>query len=860
MSEPAGDSALQPGTMVGAYRIEYRLGAGGMGTVYAAEEPTIKKRVAIKVMRHAFGEDTTAVARFEREARAANDVRHPGIVDVFAFGRLPDGRPYLVMSLLEGKSLRDEIAARGSLPASEAWAIAREIAAALAAAHERGIVHRDLKPDNVFLERFASGPPRVRVLDFGLAKVSQQPDESVAPMKLTQSGAPMGTPAYMAPEQWWNAEVDARTDQYAFGALLFEMLAGRPPFSSQQFVELVQQHLHQKPPSLADAGVDAPAAVEALVAKTLAKAAADRFPSMADLIATGDAAFAGAPSVRVSAGGGDALVHGVTLAVTPAIAPSSVESAIAAGPGGEAPRPLDPTGHARRFVAVLIGALALVAAALVGAGYAASSDGGARDVGYWIYIQGMSAFGVLFWLAVGLVAFVAVAARRARDGAPSRAVWILAVMPALGGGLSTYGGWHKVIENVGKAEPTQRFTLYNYGLFEANCGRFFGFAIAAVLFAALAVMAGVHRAWGTVAERSKITMGGAVALAALAVAAFAARAPSGALVAVTAFVVLAGGLALPIADGPAAAAREAERALAGAVALGLMVLVGLTRIEAREAILWDSQPTRASRVTEILDAFAERTPTVIVMAAAIGIAVAVEALRLRGRSLSLAAVRPRAGGWVLLAALIALATLDLLQHGAFRRTGDELRAAMAPQFSLFARLDPPTAEALDVERHPPHPAPALQIARDWIAVNGERVAKLAAVESQDGAANVGRDLSHGLAAAQPAEPAPGDPELSIAIDREVPWSSVERLLRIARSAGARRVEILFTRGAPPAIPPGAPPEAGYLLPKDFVALPASLEEDGFGAAADRRFADVAAELVRAGDGGQPVRLAAGGAR
>src|SRR5689334_20859307 len=167
----AADSALAPGTMVGAYRIEYRVGGGGMGTVYAAEEPTIKKRVAVKVMRRAFAEDATSMARFEREAQAANDVRHPGIVDVFAFGKLPDGRPYLVMSLLEGKSLRDEIAARGSIPLAEAWEIARDVAEALGAAHERGIVHRDLKPDNVFLERFgASGRARPRVLDFGLAK------------------------------------------------------------------------------------------------------------------------------------------------------------------------------------------------------------------------------------------------------------------------------------------------------------------------------------------------------------------------------------------------------------------------------------------------------------------------------------------------------------------------------------------------------------------------------------------------------------------------------------------------------------------------------------------------------------------
>src|SRR5437762_7926019 len=146
MAAERGD-ALAEGTMVGGYRIAYRIGGGGMGTVYAAEEPTIRKRVAVKVLNHALAGDPTIEARFEREARAANDVRHSAIVDVFAFGKLPDGRPYFVMSLLEGRSLRDEIARRGRIPAEEAWAWAREIAAALAAAHAAGIIHRDLKPD-----------------------------------------------------------------------------------------------------------------------------------------------------------------------------------------------------------------------------------------------------------------------------------------------------------------------------------------------------------------------------------------------------------------------------------------------------------------------------------------------------------------------------------------------------------------------------------------------------------------------------------------------------------------------------------------------------------------------------------------
>src|SRR4051812_48662843 len=279
MAEPS-DSKLSPGTMVGGYRIERRLGAGGVGTVYAAEEPTIKKRVAIKVLRRSFAEDEAGAARFEREARAANEIRHPGVVDVLALGTLPDGRPYLVMSLLEGRSLREEIQARGRLPPDEAWRIARDIAEALVAAHEAGVIHRDLKPDNVFLERFGAqregAAPRPRVLDFGIAKFQEAP-EGIEPMKLTATGVPIGTPAYMAPEQWWCEGISVKTDQYAFGVMLFEMLAGRAPFASQQFVELVQAHVHQAPPSLADVGVPVAPAIEAFVARLLAKAQDERF-------------------------------------------------------------------------------------------------------------------------------------------------------------------------------------------------------------------------------------------------------------------------------------------------------------------------------------------------------------------------------------------------------------------------------------------------------------------------------------------------------------------------------------------------------------------------------------------------------
>lgn len=177
------------------------------------------------------------------------------------------------------------------------------------------------------------------------------------------------------------------------------------------------------------------------------------------------------------------------------------------------------------------------------------------------------------------------------------------------------------------------------------------------------------------------------------------------------------------------------------------------------------------------------------------------------------------------------------------------------------RLDPPSGDALDDGKHVPRGAPALQITRDWVAVNTKRLAKLAAIESSDGAINLGRDLGHELAQAAGSEAEAGGPDLSVAVDREVPYESLQRILKIARDAGARRVELLFTRGAAPFIPAGAPPETGYVLARDFVALPAELvtTDDGFVGAPGSRFGEAAPELIRresarGGQGGEIVRL------
>jgi serine/threonine-protein kinase len=208
--ERVGDGAqLAAGTAVGEYVIDGKLGEGGMGTVYAATHPLIGKRAAIKVINLGLTTDGTAVQRFIQEARAVNQIRHGNIVDIFSFGELPDGRRYFVMEYLEGVSLADRVK-EGGMSLREAIEILDQVCDALEAAHEKGIVHRDLKPDNVFLVRTRGGRSVVKLLDFGIAKLS-----TTGSMQKTRTGIVMGTPAYMSPEQGRGKSVDPRTDIYA---------------------------------------------------------------------------------------------------------------------------------------------------------------------------------------------------------------------------------------------------------------------------------------------------------------------------------------------------------------------------------------------------------------------------------------------------------------------------------------------------------------------------------------------------------------------------------------------------------------------------------------------------------------------
>ena len=267
---------LAPGSDVGGYIVEGVLGKGGMGVVYAATHPVIGKRAAIKVLRAELSRDLTAVERFVIEARAVNQIGHPNIVDIFAFGMLPDGRSYYVMDLLTGESLRARLK-RGPLHISEAASVIDETASALIAAHAKGIIHRDLKPDNVFVVAVPGRWPEVKLLDWGLAKLA--PELGGKPRTL--AGEVMGTPVYMSPEQARAAgEVDHRTDIYSLGVMSYEILAGVVPFKGQSSIDTLLAHQDDPVPPLQARVPTVPEELAQLIEAMLAKEA-DQRPTLA---------------------------------------------------------------------------------------------------------------------------------------------------------------------------------------------------------------------------------------------------------------------------------------------------------------------------------------------------------------------------------------------------------------------------------------------------------------------------------------------------------------------------------------------------------------------------------------------------
>ncbi len=267
----SADADLKEGEVAGEYRLEAKLGEGGFGSVYRGVHTLIGKIAAIKVLHRAYSSSPQIVSRFIAEARSVNQIRHKNIIDIFAFGVIADGRHYFVMELLEGESLEGLLRREERLAPAAAAPMLRAVARALTAAHAAGIAHRDLKPDNVFLAR-DDGELIPKLLDFGIAKLM---GEDVSGHK-TRTGAPIGTPAYMSPEQCRGLAIDHRTDVYSFGILIFRALTGRMPFDAQTALDLMFKHIHETPPKPSELCPDLPAAVDAPLLAMLAKDPANR--------------------------------------------------------------------------------------------------------------------------------------------------------------------------------------------------------------------------------------------------------------------------------------------------------------------------------------------------------------------------------------------------------------------------------------------------------------------------------------------------------------------------------------------------------------------------------------------------------
>jgi serine/threonine-protein kinase len=275
--------SLVGATLAGKYRIDARLNEGGMGTVYRGTHVLMDKTVAIKVLRPSLAADEKIVARFSREARAASRISHPNALSVTDFGEDESGHVFLVMEYLSGKTLKHVIRDEGPLPLARVVDITRQVGDALNAAHEQGVVHRDLKSDNIMLVDTMAGD-HAKVLDFGIAKINE-PEGNNVDTGLTAPNLVIGTPQYMSPEQCsQDVEIDARSDIYSLGVILFEMLVGHVPFSGDSPTMVMMKHLQEPVPSVMEERADIPASVGRVVLRAMAKVRDNRYQTVAELI------------------------------------------------------------------------------------------------------------------------------------------------------------------------------------------------------------------------------------------------------------------------------------------------------------------------------------------------------------------------------------------------------------------------------------------------------------------------------------------------------------------------------------------------------------------------------------------------
>jgi DNA-binding beta-propeller fold protein YncE/tRNA A-37 threonylcarbamoyl transferase component Bud32 len=371
------------GSEFAGYRIESVAGEGGMGRVYRATQTALKRRVALKLIVPELADDADFRARFERESHLLASIEHPNVIPVYEAGEA-EGRLFIVMRWVEGTDLRTVIATAGRLDPDRAVSIVEQVAAALDAAHSGGLVHRDVKPANVMLTT-TLGQEHAYLMDFGLTK------KTASDTQLTRTGHFVGTPDYMPPEQIRGERADARSDVYALGCMLFHALTGRPPYERESEVAKMYAHLHDPPPPVAAPG--APAGLDPVIARALAKDPEERYPSAGDLGRAARAAFSGAvPSqperslaTGLAAPTVSAPAERVAATPTPPLPPPVTPAPTAASPTPAAP-PAPPTPASERprrralpvALAVLL-ALGAAGGALAAAGVFSGSDDGGQS-------------------------------------------------------------------------------------------------------------------------------------------------------------------------------------------------------------------------------------------------------------------------------------------------------------------------------------------------------------------------------------------------------------------------------------------------------------------------------------------------
>jgi serine/threonine-protein kinase len=283
MAGAAPDPNIGRELLGGQFQILQKIGSGGMGAVYKAAQPAMSRMVAVKILHPKLANRKDLVSRFRREARAMSHLAHPNTVKVLLYGELDDGSLYIVMEYLEGKNLNQVVRREGPLPVERAVPVLIQVCGALQEAHLQGIVHRDLKPENIFLSTNGGLKDYAKVLDFGLAKVTER-EMRPGSIMLTQEGMVFGTPEFMSPEQAQGKTLDARSDIYSLAVILYEVLTGKLPFEARTPMEHIQFHV-TKPPIPLDERVPGkkfPPGLSDVVAKALAKKPEDRYESAAD--------------------------------------------------------------------------------------------------------------------------------------------------------------------------------------------------------------------------------------------------------------------------------------------------------------------------------------------------------------------------------------------------------------------------------------------------------------------------------------------------------------------------------------------------------------------------------------------------